>query len=89
MFDRRQHTPTAVSISRWRRSLPRRPLETTNGGIELRLPADAKATLAARCVNGGMSVTDLPFEKDAESSGRRVEGKINGGAVAQFGGAAP
>lgn len=56
-------------------------LETTNGGIDLKLPADAKASLAARCVNGGISVTDLPFEKAADSSRRRVDGKINGGGA--------
>jgi DUF4097 and DUF4098 domain-containing protein YvlB len=56
-------------------------LETTNGGIELRLPAGAKATLAARCVHGGVSVTDLPFEKDSGSNSRRVDGKINGGGA--------
>jgi len=54
-------------------------LDTTNGGIELTLPADAKATLNARCVNGGIAVSDLPFEKDADSSRRKVDGKINGG----------
>ena len=56
-------------------------LETTNGGIDLKLPADAKATLSARCVNGGVRVTDLPFDKDADSSSRRVTGTINGGGV--------
>ena len=54
-------------------------LETTNGGIDLKLPADTKATLNARCVNGGISVSDLPFEKAADSSRRKVDGKINGG----------
>ncbi len=57
-------------------------LETTNGGIDLKLPAGAKATLAARCVNGGIAVSsDLPFEKDADSNRRRMDGKINGGGV--------
>jgi len=56
-------------------------LETTNGGITLGLPADAKATLAARCVNGGVTVSDLPFEKDADNNRRKVDGKINGGGA--------
>ena len=56
-------------------------LETTNGGITLGLPPEAKATLTARCVHGSVSVTDLKFERDRESSGRRVDGKINGGGA--------
>lgn len=52
-------------------------LETTNGGIRLQLPRDAKATLDARCVNGGISLSG--FDVDGESSRRRVSGAINGG----------
>lgn len=52
-------------------------LETTNGGIRLRLPADVKADLDARCTNGGISVSD--FTVDGERSRRRVSGTINGG----------
>jgi hypothetical protein len=52
-------------------------LETTNGGIRLRLPADAKATLDARCVNGGISVSG--FDLQGETTRRRVNGTINGG----------
>ncbi len=54
-------------------------LETTNGSIKLYLPDQAKATLAARVVNGSISVADLPFEKEGGSSRRRVLGAINGG----------
>jgi DUF4097 and DUF4098 domain-containing protein YvlB len=57
-------------------------LETTNGGIDLKLPADAKATLAARCVNGGIKVADIPFEKSGEGSRRKLDGAINGGGAA-------
>jgi hypothetical protein len=57
-------------------------LETTNGGIDLKLPADAKATLSARCVNGGIKVTDVPFEKSGEGSRRKLDGAINGGGAA-------
>jgi len=57
-------------------------LETTNGTIDLKLPADAKATLSARCVNGGIRVTDLPFEKSGEGSRRKLDGTINGGGPA-------
>jgi hypothetical protein len=57
-------------------------LETTNGSIDLRLPGDAKATVAARCVNGGISVTDLPFEKTSAGSRRKLDGRVNGGGAA-------
>jgi hypothetical protein len=52
-------------------------LETTNGGIRLQLPTNAKATLDARCTNGGISVDD--FTLDGEQTRRRVSGNINGG----------
>jgi DUF4097 and DUF4098 domain-containing protein YvlB len=57
-------------------------LETTNGSIDLKLPAGAKATLSARCVNGGIKVADLPFEKSGEGSRRKLDGAINGGGAA-------
>jgi len=57
-------------------------LETINGSIDLRLPGDAKATVSARCVNGGITVTDLPFEKSGEGSRRKLDGAINGGGPA-------
>ena len=38
-------------------------LETTNGSIDLRLPESTKANLSARCVNGGIAVEGLTFEK--------------------------
>jgi len=56
-------------------------LETTNGSIDLKLPSDAKATLAARCVNGGIKVTDIPFERSGEGSRRKLDGTINGGGA--------
>jgi DUF4097 and DUF4098 domain-containing protein YvlB len=52
-------------------------LETTNGGIRLQLPRDAKANLEANCTNGGISVSDLPFQ--GEQNRRRVVGTLNGG----------
>ena len=54
-------------------------LESANGRIALELPKDAKATLTARAVNGGISVTGLTAQ---ESSGRRIrslESQLNGG----------
>ena len=55
-------------------------LETTNGGIQLRLPSDAKANLEARCVNGGIGVSDgWGSLEEKEKSRRRFSGTLNGG----------
>ena len=32
-------------------------------------------------MNGGVTVSDLPFEKDADNNRRKVDGKINGGGA--------
>jgi hypothetical protein len=54
-------------------------LETTNGGIRLQLPGDTRATLEARCTNGGISVAgDLPVDA-SEKSRRLFRGTLNGG----------
>jgi DUF4097 and DUF4098 domain-containing protein YvlB len=55
--------------------------ETTNGTIDLKLPEGARATVSARCVNGGISVSDLAFEKVGEGTRRKLDGKINGGGA--------
>ena len=52
-------------------------LGTTNGEIELRLPADSKATIAATWANGDFEATGLKPEGERES--RRYDGKLNGG----------
>lgn len=52
-------------------------VETTNGGVRLQLPADVRASLEARTVNGGIGVSNLPYE--GEQSRRRWSGTINGG----------
>jgi hypothetical protein len=55
-------------------------LETTNGGIRLQLPQDTKATLEARCTNGGISVEDSLGEVTVtEKSRRQFRGTLNGG----------
>jgi hypothetical protein len=54
-------------------------VETTNGGIRLNLPANAKATLDARCVNGGISVVDSLRIENVEKSRRQLRGTMNGG----------
>jgi hypothetical protein len=53
-------------------------LQCTNGGINLRLPADAKVTVSASITNGGIDASSLPFET-TESTRRRLEGRLNGG----------
>lgn len=53
---------------------------TTNGGVTVRLPADAKADLRGQTVNGGINVEDLKVE-EVERSRRSMEAKMNGGGV--------
>ena len=54
-------------------------VQTANGAIRLGLPADARATLNARCINGGVSLDyRLPLHV-TEMSRRRVAGTFNGG----------
>jgi len=55
-------------------------LKTTNGGVTLVVPDDAKADLSASCTNGGINVSGVKLEA-TESSRRHVEGTLNGGGV--------
>lgn len=55
-------------------------LKCVNGGLKLRLPADAKATISASITNGGIDTNGLPLET-SESSRRRLEGRLNGGGA--------
>ena len=50
-----------------------------NGGIELRLPSSAKATISAHITNGGINASGLTMETIGESSKRRLEARLNGG----------
>jgi DUF4097 and DUF4098 domain-containing protein YvlB len=52
--------------------------ECVNGGIVVRLPADAKADISARVANGGIDAERLSIET-TEKSRRRLEGRLNGG----------
>lgn len=56
-------------------------IEAVNGGVSLSLPADSKADILGKCVNGGISVVDLPVEVQGEQSRRRLDGKLNGGGA--------
>jgi DUF4097 and DUF4098 domain-containing protein YvlB len=54
-------------------------LESTNGRVVLEIPKTARATLNARSVNGGITLTGLTVE---EATGRRIrtlESQLNGG----------
>ncbi len=55
-------------------------LECTNGGVGIRLPADARASISASVSNGGISTSGLNLET-TDSSRRRLEAKLNGGGV--------
>jgi hypothetical protein len=54
-------------------------LECTNGGIRLRLPADAKASISARITNGGIETSGLTLDATGAQSRRRLDGRLNGG----------
>lgn len=53
-------------------------LKTTNGGIELVLPGEIRADIAASTVNGSVS-TDFPIKFHGKISRKRVRGSVNGG----------
>jgi hypothetical protein len=60
-------------------------METVNGGVELSLPSESKATIAARCVNGGVKVDGLDISKEEQGNDhdrrRRLNGTMNGGGA--------
>jgi hypothetical protein len=60
-------------------------IETVNGGAELGMPSESKATITARCVNGGVHVDGLDISKDEQGNEferkRRLNGTMNGGGA--------
>jgi DUF4097 and DUF4098 domain-containing protein YvlB len=56
-------------------------LTSTNGGVRLAVPESTQGDLVARCTNGRVSVSDLPFEADGEQTRRRAAGRLNGGGA--------
>lgn len=61
-------------------------LTTVNGGVQLALPSESKATIAARAVNGGVrAAEELKIQREDESnereSRRRLTGTMNGGGA--------
>lgn len=69
-------------------------LEAVNGGVSLSLPSESKVDIAARCVNGGISVDGLDVQVSGEDQARerkglefaktfrrRMDGQLNGGGA--------
>jgi hypothetical protein len=56
-------------------------LEAVNGGVSINLPADSRADIAGRCVNGGITTSDLQLETVGEQNRRRLDAKLNGGGA--------
>lgn len=62
-------------------------METVNGGVELALPNDSKASIEARCVNGGVRVDGVDIKRPDDSNQndferrRRLTGDMNGGGA--------
>lgn len=54
-------------------------LEATNGRVTLEIPRTAKATLNARAVNGGITVTGLSTQDGTGRRIRTLESQLNGG----------
>jgi hypothetical protein len=60
-------------------------METVNGGVTLALTPDSKATIEARCVNGGVHVDGLDIKRPEDGNQndferrRRLTGEMNGG----------
>jgi hypothetical protein len=60
-------------------------METVNGGVSLTMSPESKATIEARCINGGVHVEDLDIAKEEQSNAfdkrRRLNGTMNGGGA--------
>jgi putative adhesin len=62
-------------------------METVNGGVSLMLAPDSKATIEARCVNGGVHVEDIDITRDDEGNAndyerrRKLTATMNGGGA--------
>jgi hypothetical protein len=63
-------------------------VDTVNGGVELGIPGDSKATIDARCVNGGVNASEgLNIQRTGETDDskferkRHLQGTMNGGGA--------
>jgi DUF4097 and DUF4098 domain-containing protein YvlB len=54
---------------------------TTNGDVELVLPAETNANLQASVTNGRIDVQDVNFEPMGEQRQRRIRGRLNAGGT--------
>jgi DUF4097 and DUF4098 domain-containing protein YvlB len=59
-------------------------LETTNGSLEISVPADTQANIEARCLNGNF-FSEIPITTQSSQRLREVRGRLgNGGATLQL-----
>ena len=62
-------------------------IEAVNGGVTLMITADSKASIEARCVNGGVHVDGLEIKRPDDGNQndferrRRLNGELNGGGA--------
>ncbi len=62
-------------------------METVNGGVTLAIARESKATIEARCVNGGVHVEDIEITRDDQGNAndferrRRLNATMNGGGA--------
>ena len=62
-------------------------METVNGGVTLMLARESKATIEARCVNGGVHVDEMDLTRDDQGNAndferrRRLNATMNGGGA--------
>jgi hypothetical protein len=54
-------------------------IRTTNGRVDVSVPASTKANLEATCTNGTIRIDGLPFEPSGEQTRREARGTLNGG----------
>lgn len=62
-------------------------METVNGGVTLALARESKASIEARCTNGGVHVEDIDIKRDDQGNAndwerkRRLNATMNGGGA--------
>lgn len=56
-------------------------LRSTNGHVELALPADTNASLEANATNGTIDIQGLTFDPFGEQSKSRIRGRLNAGGT--------
>jgi len=56
-------------------------IDSTNGGVTLRVPDASRLSLSADLTNGEFDVADLPVQRAESSSRRHFDGTLNGGGA--------